>query len=105
MIIMGIIIMMKIIIIIIITISLLVSFSYQRQLIVFEWQQVASSLQYTSLYSNRYLQCYSLDCLDLSSDFQLFQAPSQKFRDPSKCTNYNWNHSFLSAQRKVQVII
>ena len=38
-----------------------------------EWQQVSSSLQDFSRYSNRSKQCCGLDDLDSSSDSQLFQ--------------------------------
>ena len=43
-------------------------------LLVFEWQQVSSSLQDSSQYSDRSQQCCSLDGLGSFSDFQLFSS-------------------------------
>ena len=44
-----------------------------------EWQQVLSSLQDSSQYSDRFQQCCSLDCLKLSSYFQVHQSLYQSF--------------------------
>ena len=57
-----------------------------------EWHQVPSGLQDSSKYSARLQQCYSLDGLGSSSDFQLFQPPYKAFRNRSKCTIYNNYH-------------
>ena len=53
---------------------------------------VSSGLQDSSQYSGQSQQCCSLNCLDSSSDFQLFQFPFQSFGDSSKHTKYNWYH-------------
>ena len=58
----------------------------------FEWQNVSSGLQDSSQYSNHSQQCSSLNCLDSSSDFKLFQSPSQLFGIRSKCTYFSWYH-------------
>ena len=74
-----------------------------------EWQQVSSSLQDSSQYSDRSQQCCSLD--NSSSDFQLFQSFSQAFGDRSKRANYNLydRHLHLSLlscfSGKVEVLI
>ena len=52
--------------------------------------QVSSGLLDTSQYSSWSQQCCSLNDLDWSSDFQLFQSPFRAFGDSSKCANYNW---------------
>ena len=43
--------------------------------LVFEWQQVSSSLQDSSQYSGRSQQCCSLDGLHSSSNLQVLQFP------------------------------
>ena len=43
-------------------------------------------------YSGWSLECCSLDGLDLSSDFQLFDFLFQAFEDRSKLAYYNWYH-------------
>ena len=45
----------------------------------FEWQQVSSDHQDSSQYSYQSQQYCSLDNLDSSTDFQLFQSPSNFF--------------------------
>ena len=57
-----------------------------------EWQQVPSDLQNISQYSGQSQQCYNLDCLNSSFDFQFFQSLFHAFGEHSKCTNYNWYH-------------
>ena len=56
----------------------------------FEWWQVSSGLQDSSQYSSRPHQCCSLDGIDSSSDFQLFELPYQALGYRSKCTNNIW---------------
>ena len=58
----------------------------------FEWQHVYSGLQDSSQYSGQSQQICCLNCLDSSSDFQLFKLLFQSFEDRSKCANYNWYH-------------
>ena len=61
----------------------------------FEWQQVSSSLQNSSLYSSwSYWYC-SLDGLFLSSYFQVFQSLYQSLRDCYKWTNHYWYYCHL----------
>ena len=56
-----------------------------------EWQQVSSSLQNSSLYSNQSQQCCSLDGLPPSSSyFQILQSLCQSFRDSTERANYIW---------------
>ena len=52
-----------------------------------EWQQVSSSLQDFSQYSDRYQQCCSLDHLHSSSYFQILQSLNKSFGD---CTKRTW---------------
>ena len=52
--------------------------------------ELQESLQDSSWYSSRYQQCCSLNCLHLSSYFQVHQSLSQSFVDCTKRTNYNW---------------
>ena len=59
-----------------------------------EWQQVSSGLQDSSEHFSPSQQCCSLNILDSSSDFSLFQSPFQSFRDCSKHTNYNCYHCY-----------
>ena len=56
----------------------------------FEWEQVSSSLQYSSQYSSRSEQCCSLGGVDLSSYFFVLQSLYQSFCDYTQVTNYNW---------------
>ena len=76
-----------------------------------EWQQVTSSFQDSSQYSGWSQQCYSLDCLHLSYNFQVLQSLYQSFGYCTKSTNYSWyNHHFHVPQffqfpSKVQVRI
>ena len=42
--------------------------------LVFEWQQVSSSLQDSSKNSDRPQKCYDLDCLDSSFDFLYLES-------------------------------
>ena len=58
----------------------------------FDWQQISSGLQDSFQYSNRSHQCFGLDGISISSDFQIFQPPFQYFEDRSKCTIYNRYH-------------
>ena len=61
------------VIIIIIIILVFANFSPHRSLKSY-WQQISTALQDSSQYSDRSQQCCSLDGLDSSSDFQLFQS-------------------------------
>ena len=56
----------------------------------FEWQQVSSSLQDFSQYSDRSQQCCSLDSPHLSPYFQVIQSLYESFGDCTKSTNNNW---------------
>ena len=51
-----------------------------------EWQQVSSSFQDSSQYSQ---QCCSLDSFHPPQHFQVFQSLYQSFGDCTKSTNYN----------------
>ena len=70
-----------------------------------EWQQVSSGLQDSSQYSSQSQQCFNLDGLDLSPDFQLFQSPFQAFWDHLKSTNYNWYHPHLYVPQLFLVLL
>ena len=72
--------------IIIIISLLLTSFSLKRQLEVFCWRQVSSSLQDTSLYPGRSQPCCNLWGYDFTTHFQLSQIPFQTFDDRCKRT-------------------
>ena len=63
----------------------------------FEWYQVSSNLQDSSLYSGWFKKCCSLDGLNTSSNFWLFQSLYQSFRDCTEHTNYTWcqHHSYV----------
>ena len=60
-----------------------------------EWQQVFSSLQDSSQYSGQSRECFRLDGVHLSSNFQVFQFLYKSFGDCTKCTSYNWDHGHL----------
>ena len=56
---------------------------------------VTASILNSSLYSGSSYHYCSLDCLDSSCDFQLFQLPYQTFGDRWKCNNYSWYYRSL----------
>ena len=66
-------------------------------LLEFKWQQVPSGFLGSSQYCSWSQKCFSLDGLDLSLIFQLFQPPYQAFGNHSKCANYNWYHHYPHA--------
>ena len=57
-----------------------------------EWQQVSSSFQDSSQYSDRSQQCCSLDGIISSSYLQVLQFLYQSFGDYTKRNNYKWYH-------------
>ena len=57
-----------------------------------EWHQVSSGLQDCSQYFDQCYQCSSLNNLDFSFHFRLFQVSFQSFGNRSKCNNQNWYH-------------
>ena len=81
--------------------------------VVFHWNlsdSKSSLFKFPGLFSVWSQRCCSLDCLDSSSDFQLFKFLSQFFGDHSKWVNYNWYHrhpnipQFSKFSGKVQVL-
>ena len=58
------------------------------------WQQVSSSLQNSSQYSGWSQQCCSLDGLNSSSDFQLFQSLYRTLGDRCKRTKKNYYYCY-----------
>ena len=60
--------------------------------LVYEWQQVSTSLQDSSRYSGQSQQSYSLDGIQTSSYFQFVQSLYQSFGNCTDRTNYLRNH-------------
>ena len=76
-----------------------------------DWQQVSSSLQDSSQYSDRSQQCFCLDSLHPSRYFKVLHFLYQSFGDDTKSTNYNWYKRYFHVPQlcqfpsKVQVLI
>ena len=76
----------------------------------FAWQQVSSSFQESSQYSDRSHHFCSLDSLHPSRYFQVLQSLYQSFGDCTKNTNFYWNNhhfhvpQFFPFPSKAQVL-